>query len=155
MIEERAVVKSVSDGQIHVQVVNVGNCPKCAEGNGCGGGLIGRLAGHQRHSVQVTSRVPNLVPGDRVVVGVDPGAVLSASLVVYLLPIIGMVGLGAFAHGPLQGTDLLVTAFGVTGLGAGLMAVRWQSGRMDISRYRPEVLRRDTTSADACPRLTG
>lgn len=154
MIEERAVVTRVDNGQVYVQAVNIGNCQRCAEGNGCGGGLLGRLARHRQYSIAVQSRVTGLRAGDAVVLGISGDALLSASALVYLLPLVGMIGFGVLASHLLNANDLLVAAFAVAGLASGLLVVRWRSQSADVLRFQPLVLRRDTTPADHCPRIT-
>lgn len=153
MIEERAIVTRVEDGQVYVQALNMGNCKRCAEGRGCGGGLLGRLGRHRRHTIPVTTRVDELRSGDPVVVGIGGEALLQASVLVYLMPLVGMIGLGAVASVGLGAGDLLVAAFAVAGLAGGLLFVRWKSLSVDATQFRPVVLRRDRFGADSCPRL--
>ncbi|MCK5769762.1 SoxR reducing system RseC family protein [Algiphilus sp.] len=153
MIEERAIVTRVENGQVFVQALNMGNCKPCAEGRGCGGGLLGRLARHRKYAIEVNTQVRDLQSGDAVVVGIAGDALLRASALVYLLPLVGMIGLGAFARLTLQAGDALVAAFAVAGLAAGLLVVRWKSLSIDATRFRPMVLRRDRFGADSCPRL--
>jgi sigma-E factor negative regulatory protein RseC len=153
MIEERAIVTRIEAGQVYVQALNMGNCKRCAEGRGCGGGLLGRLGRHRRQAIPVTTRVTDLQSGDPVVVGIGSDALLRASVMVYLMPLVGMIGLGAVARLGLGAGDLLVAAFAVTGLAAGLLHVRWKSESVDASQFRPVVLRRDRFGADSCPRL--
>ena len=153
MIEERAIVTRIDDGQVYVQALNMGNCKRCAEGRGCGGGLLGRLGRHRRHAIPVTSKIAHLESGDSVVVGIGSDALLRASVMVYLMPLVGMIGLGALARIGLNAGDLLVAAFAIAGLAAGLLFVRWKSDSLDASQFRPVVLRRDRFGADSCPRL--
>lgn len=153
MIEERAIVTRVEDDLVFVQAISIGNCQRCAEGRGCGGGLLGRLARHRKYSVPATTRVAGLHAGEAVVVGLSPDAVLKASALVYLLPLAGMIAAGAFAQITLGAGDLLVAAFALAGLALGLLGVRWRSGLIDVSAYRPQVLRRDEHAAESCPRL--
>lgn len=154
MIEERAIVTSVDGEQVFIQALNMGNCQRCAEGRGCGGGLLGRLARHRQYSIPAATQVKGLQTGDAVVVGIGGDALLRASAIVYLLPLVGMIGLGAFARLMLNAGDLLVAGFSVTGLAAGLLIVHWKSRSLDARHFRPVILRRDRFGADTCPRLT-
>ena len=153
MIEERAIVTRIDAEQVYVQALNMGNCKRCAEGRGCGGGLLGRLGRHRQHAIPVTSKVADLQSGDPVVVGIGSEALLRASVMVYLMPLVGMIGMGAIARLGLNAGDLLMAAFAVAGLAAGLLYVRWKSESMDAAQFRPIVLRRDRFGADSCPRL--
>lgn len=154
MIEERAIVTNVDGEQVFIQALNMGNCQRCAEGRGCGGGLLGRLARHRQYSIPASTQVKGLQSGDAVVVGIGGDALLRASAIVYLLPLVGMIGLGAFARILLDAGDLLVAGFSVAGLAAGLLIVHWKSRSLDASHFRPVILRRDRFGADSCPRLT-
>ncbi|MCR9090826.1 SoxR reducing system RseC family protein [Algiphilus sp.] len=154
MIEERAIVTSVDGDQVFIQALNMGNCQRCAEGRGCGGGLLGRLARHRQYSIPATSQIKGLQSGDAVVVGIGGDALLRASAMVYLLPLIGMIALGAFASIVLNAGELLVAAFSVSGLAAGLLLVHWKSRSLDARHFRPVILRKDRFGADSCPRLT-
>lgn len=85
--------------------------------------------------------MPELRVGERVVVGISQGALLRASATAYALPLLTMLGAGAFAE--LSGVSDLGTA-GVTllGLALGLLlargCARFLSSRGDLS---PRVLR--------------
>ncbi len=154
MIEERAIVSRTAGAEVWVRAVGPESCPRCAEGRGCGGGVLGRLMGGRRPEVQVSGQLEGLHVGDAVIVGVDEGAVMSASLWVYLVPLCGMLAAGAFAQVVLQAHDLLVAAFGATGL-AGGFALTYRVGRRSgaAARYRPVLLRRTSPAGGgACAR---
>jgi sigma-E factor negative regulatory protein RseC len=153
MIEERAIVRVVSDGQVWVQALNPGNCPRCAEGRGCGGGILARLVGSRRPDVPADSSIADLRVGETVVIGISESALIGASLAVYIVPLAAMIGMGAFAHLALDAADILVAAFGLAGLAAGFIwAARFAARDGAAARFRPVVLRRDD-DAQRCPRL--
>lgn len=157
MIEERAIVQSVIDGAVLIRPISPANCPRCAEGRGCGGGLLSRLAGPRRQflSAEPASRmVPPLRAGEVVVVGLDESALVQASLLLWLAPLGAMVAAGVFADRLLDATDILVAAFGMVGLAAGFLWVRWRASGLDARRFRPRVLRRDPRPAASCARLS-
>jgi sigma-E factor negative regulatory protein RseC len=154
MIEERAIVSRVGDGAVWVKPFGVESCPRCAEGRGCGGGVLGRLVGRTRPEVQVGGGISDLRSGETVIVGVEESALMQASLWVYLVPLVGMFTAGAFAHGLLQAHDLLVAAFGLTGLVGGFALTRIAARTAGASaRFRPVLLRRAADAESPCARL--
>lgn len=153
MIEERAVVTQAGDDGVWVKALGPESCPRCAEGRGCGGGVLGRLIGSQRPALRVDGRIDGLRSGDTVVVGIDEGALMRASLWVYLVPLLGMFAAGAFAHLVLQAHDVLVAGFGIAGLAAGFALTRRAGQRAEASAScRPVLLRRDGSAQRSCVR---
>lgn len=154
MIEERAIVRRVADGDVRIQALNPGNCPRCAEGRGCGGGILSKLVSRKRPDVRVESRVADLRVGELVVVGIDEAALLSASIWVYLVPLGAMLLAGGIAQQWLRAPDLIVMAFGIAGLALGLAWLRRQSARAgEQARFRPVILRREADGGDHCARM--
>lgn len=154
MIEERAIVSRVDDdGVVWVRPYGPESCPKCAKGEGCGGGVLARLIGRRRPEVRVGGSLGPLRGGENVIVGVDEAALMRASLWVYLVPLAGMFLAGAFAHIALEAHDILVAAFGLTGL-AGGFALTHLAGRRaaESSLYRPVLVRRFADAASGCMR---
>ncbi|MES0873594.1 SoxR reducing system RseC family protein [Sinimarinibacterium thermocellulolyticum] len=154
MIEERAIVARVDDqGSVWVRPYGVESCPKCARGEGCGGGVLARLLGRRRPEIRVGGRLDGLRAGDAVVVGVEESALMLASLWVYLVPLAGMFLAGAFAHLALKAHDVLVAAFGLTGLVGGFVLTHWAGRRAEtVSRYLPVLVRRLPEARADCPR---
>jgi sigma-E factor negative regulatory protein RseC len=94
-----------------------------------------------RHDRQVIVDNPlGAEPGDHVVLGIEEGALQSASLVAYLLPILGLIA-GAVA-GSLLGAEPLSLTLGLLGL---IIALAWSRvlGRSNDQRvrYRIRILR--------------
>lgn len=155
MIEERAVVSRLDGGTVWVKAFGPGVCPRCAQGQGCGGGIFSKLIGMQRPEVPVRTQVQNLSAGDTVIVALDEAVLMRASLSVYLAPLAGMFVLGAFAQLVLKTHDLLVAGFGIAGLAAGFLWTRMHSQRAESSaRYRPLILRKDSSVNASCARLS-
>ncbi len=158
MIEERAIVSRIErdngEDQVWVRAFGAESCPKCAEGRGCGGGALAKLVGRRRPEVQVGGALPQLRVGETVVVGIDDGAIMRASLWVYLVPLLGMFGFGAFAQQILHAHDVLVAGFGLAGLVAGFLLTSVASQRAGVSgNYRPALLRREAGAERVCARL--
>jgi sigma-E factor negative regulatory protein RseC len=117
-------------------------CARCAEGRGCGGGVLGRLLGDRLHKVRAAKGSVDVVPGDRVLIGLAEEAVLKAAAAVYLLPLLLALGggvLGAYLTG---GRDFAAVLGAVLGLAAGLAWARGYNHRhaADAS-LQPVILR--------------
>jgi sigma-E factor negative regulatory protein RseC len=124
------VVRALEDSPLGtralVDVAGGTDCPRCAEGRGCGAGLLGR-----RRDRCIEVPVPpgaRLVAGQDVNVYLDGPSLLGAAAVVYGLPLAGAVlasvlaGYAGLADG---GTALTALA----GLAAGLCVARYRLGR--------------------------
>lgn len=141
MIEEQAEVTEVNGGYAWVACRAQQDCARCATGNGCGGGLLGRWLGDRLHRVRVTHDGSVRV-GECVVIGVDERVVLHAAAVVYGVPLVAL-GVGALAGEAVFASD--AGAFGglVAGLAAGFLWVRSFSRKIPVQRwFQPAVLRR-------------
>jgi sigma-E factor negative regulatory protein RseC len=77
-------------------------CARCAEGRGCGGGLLGRLLGDRLHKVRAARGSVAVAPGDQVLIGLGEEVVLRAAAAVYLVPLLLALAGGA-AAGALAG----------------------------------------------------
>lgn len=153
MIEERAVVSRVEDGQVWVRPFGVESCARCREGRGCGGGVIGRLVSRRRPDVPVQLRQAVPQVGDVVIVGVEERAVMQAALAVYALPILTLLAAGGFAHQVLQAHELLVAAFGALGLIGGFVLTHRVGQSMALRPgFSPALLRLAPAGTD-CGRL--
>lgn len=144
MIVESGRVERMQDGFAWVVCAGQVGCARCAEGRGCGGGLLGRMLGDRLHRVRALPGEHALRAGDRVELGLQEAALLKGALRVYGLPLLGLIGLPLVVRlvTGLSGDGPLLIA-GLTGLAAGL-AIAWR-GSAQISRdplYQPHVIRR-------------
>ncbi|MEX0900198.1 MAG: SoxR reducing system RseC family protein [Gammaproteobacteria bacterium] len=141
MIEEQAEVTEVDGQYAWVACRAQQDCARCAAGQGCGGGLLGRWLGNRLQRVRVTHDGSVRV-GECVVIGVDDRVVLRAAAIVYGVPLVAL-GAGALIGEAVSGSD--AGAFGglVMGLAAGFLWVRSFSRKIPVQRwFQPAVLRR-------------
>lgn len=145
MIEERAVVVSTTPAGVVVTTPGRAGCARCAEGRGCGGGVLGRLT-ERKQQPTVEAANPThcaLSVGDHVVIGLRDEALIGASLLIYVWPLLSMLLFALSAHLILGWDEPMTTAAGVAGLAIGFIRVARQTRRQDhAARYRPVVLRR-------------
>jgi sigma-E factor negative regulatory protein RseC len=123
-------------------------CARCAEGRGCGGGVLGRLLGDRLHKVRVATGTVAVAPGDQVLIGLGEDAVLRAAAAVYLVPLLAALA-GGLAGAWLAGGDFAAFAGAIAGLVLGLRWARRYSQRHAAEdSLQPVILRR--TGAGSC-----
>ena len=133
-------IVSIGQGKATVAVERTAACPRCAAGKGCGAGL---LSGSRRPALLEVSLSPQLSvgEGDEVRLTLEPAHLLRASLLVYGLPLAGMVLLLVAAWliaRPLSDPEAI--AWAITGLAAGFFAGRWQLNRRDcLKQFIPRI----------------
>ena len=160
MIEESGrVVALLEDGAVWLETVRRTGCGRCDEPGGCGNGTLARIAREKTGHVRAMN--PGglvLAVGDIVQVGIPGDAVLRGAMLVYALPVAGLVA-GAIAGSALAGSvaadaDLAGVAGAVAGLVAGFAGVRVLSARAALNPdVQPVVLRRvDGVVPTACSR---
>ena len=90
--------------------------------------------------------------GDAVVIGLEEGALLRASLVLYLLPILGLLG-GTFGGVALGGaaSDGPAVAGGLLGFAAGLWLSRWRAGTRPAGADAGVILLRQADETPTVP----
>lgn len=150
MIEQTGTVVSRSGDVLDVRVDPQVGCARCESGQGCGQGLIGQLSGRRAYSVAVEAPASESVAaGDRVVLGMAPGALLGASFLVYLMPVILMAGLATLGEYIHPGSELVPVLTGGVGLAGGFLAVRHLILNGSAQRrFEPRFLRVASGPAD-------
>jgi sigma-E factor negative regulatory protein RseC len=147
MIEQTGLVLSVRGGMAEVQAERRSACGSCAGNAGCGTSVIARLFGRRETLLRAQDNI-GVGPGDRVVIGLPESALLEASFLAYLVPLLSMIGgamAGAYvaafvAPAQVQGLSVLT---GLGGLAAALAwLVRFCRNKSLEARYQPRILRR-------------
>lgn len=119
-------------------------CQACAEGRGCGGGLLAKALAKPPEPVRVANCL-NARVGDGVVLGIAEDELLRASLLMYLLPLLVLTA-GAGIGQWLGGGDIWAIGGGVAGFLLGLVMVRLGARRAAAGLpQRPVMLRRDSS----------
>jgi sigma-E factor negative regulatory protein RseC len=118
-------------------------CARCAEGRGCGGGILARLLGDRLHKIRVATGSIVVEPGDQVVIGLGEDVVLRAAAVVYLVPLLLALAGGAAAMALTGGGDPAAILGAAAGLVVGLRWARGYGRRNAASAsLQPVILRR-------------
>lgn len=149
MIEEQGRVVALEKGAVWVETLRKSTCSSCSANAGCGQGLLDKLGvegrrGHVRALCDL-----HLSVGDAVVIGVREDLLVRGSLLVYLVPLLGLFAAALLAHWLTLGEPLvIVCAF--SGFLVAWFLVRWYSARVaGDPALQPVVLRALLTGAAA------
>jgi sigma-E factor negative regulatory protein RseC len=138
-IEERGVVVTADESWATVRVQRQSTCGSCSARSGCGNGVLSEVLGRRVLELRLAN-AHGLRPGDRVTLGIRDRALVSGAMMMYLLPLFGLIAaptlLGALLSGLSEGW---LIAAGVGGFVLGLMVVRrWL--RAQGQRFDPVLL---------------
>ncbi|WP_298190747.1 SoxR reducing system RseC family protein [uncultured Pseudomonas sp.] len=126
MIEEQGRVVAVEPGAVWVETLRKSTCSSCSVKAGCGQGLLDQLgAGGRRGYVRALSDL-QLAVGDAVIIGVREDLLVRGSLLVYLLPLIGLFAAAVLAE-QLGLSEPWVILSALLGFLLACCAVRWRS----------------------------
>lgn len=155
MIVETGRVVAVEADGVWVETANQSACGSCAARKGCGQSLLAQMQGHRSYikAIWRNESTPRLQEGDLIEIGIQESAVTRGSLLVYCLPLLGLVVGSAIgdAGGLPEGGVVLAALAGLGFAGAG---VRWLSRLHDTDeRYQPVVIGKAVTPATAVQHL--
>ncbi|WP_019569764.1 SoxR reducing system RseC family protein [Thioalkalivibrio sp. ALE11] len=152
-IEEQGEVLDVDGHTARVRIQRRSTCGSCSARSGCGSGVLSDVLGRKPIEVRV-GHSGDLQAGDTVTLGVRDTALVAGALMMYLLPLAGLIGVPALGMAlfPGAGEGVLLLA-GLGGLGAGLLGVRRWMRQRDAA-FRPVVLARQPGSGVVRPVAT-
>ena len=138
MIKEEGQVVAVEQGAAWIETIRKSTCSSCSARNGCGQHLAEKLRSSKSHSYIKAISDISLKEGDRVIVGIPETALISASVLMYLIPLVIMMS-GLWLGNALGFHELLVALLAVIGLAIGYWPVRALNGR-EADMCRVQVL---------------
>lgn len=142
MITETGRVLEVEGDWAWVACRRQVECARCAEGRGCGGGVLGKLLGDRLHKVRAATGAVAVEPGDQVLIGLSEEAVMRAAAAVYLVPLLLALAGGVAVATLAGGGDLAALAGAAGGLVLGLgWARRYSRRHAADSALQPVILR--------------
>ena len=133
MSQEIVEVIEQGEGGIWVEAVQRSACNSCNARSGCGQHSMSKLGRPMRLWVNTEQK---LQPGQQVVLSLPQGSLALSALVMYGLPLLGLIG-GAVA-GQLTGSDGWAGLAAIGGLGAGFMLARRLAERYQ-SQWQPAL----------------
>jgi sigma-E factor negative regulatory protein RseC len=114
-------------------------CSSCHAAKGCGVSSLSKLLSAKGITLE-TGEIPGAVPGDWYVIGIPESALLKAALLVYLVPVAGLV-IAAGAASLAGAAEGWVIGWSVAGLAAGLAAARKLAlSSRAIAATTPEII---------------
>ncbi len=154
MIEETARVVQCQDHVAWVETIRKSACDSCSMNKGCGTGVISKVFGEKRAQLKVINKIDANV-GDHVLIGLNESALLMGSFLVYLLPILSLLGFALL--GELMARQLLIDnselvsiLFGIFGLGLAMWWVRRKTANLEhANRFQAVILRRLSSQKDS------
>ncbi|MBU6953729.1 SoxR reducing system RseC family protein [Hahella sp. HN01] len=142
MILETGKVVAVGDHEVWVRTTRESVCQSCSARKGCGSRLLNQMSDGASTQIKV-AKTFDVDVGDEVEIGVAEQALLNASLLVYLAPLIAMIILAGVSQSLLHWPDLGVALAGLSGLGLGFVFVKILSSRLSCNpSYHPQLLRK-------------
>jgi sigma-E factor negative regulatory protein RseC len=151
MIEETGQVIAVDGLHAWVTTQRRGACGHCAQHEACGTARVAHLFEKPSAPIQVANPL-QARPGDQVVIGMDEGAFLRAVILLYGIPLCGLIGgalLGQWLaqHSTILAMEPASLISGLLGLSMGLAWVRRRTrnhaqatGVAVILRYAPATM---------------
>ena len=146
MIEETALVKSVTGSLINVVTVQSSACHQCNESTTCSTSVLSKFFGNKEIELQLESEL-TLETGDQVMLGIEEKMLLSLTMLMYFMPLCSLflfALLGSFieTYFALE-TELLSIVMGVSGLVGGYFSIRVLIEKyLDPKNIKPVILKK-------------
>lgn len=141
MIEQAGRVVALGKDAVWVETRRQSTCGSCAAKAGCGQGLMDKLGGRAARGFVKARTDLQLSVGDEVVIGIAEQHLMSAALLVYLLPLLSFFLLAGTAQQAAWSEEWVIL-FGFAGLALAFGWVRWWDKRLSQDPTRqPVVLR--------------
>ncbi len=144
MIEELAIVVKIENHQVWVEAGPNSACGGCSQKASCTTNAVGNVL--KKKSVPVDCDM-QLKIGDQVMVAIDENLLLRASLLLYLLPLVGLFLGAGIAEWLLRSSvpyaDLWIAGSGVTSVLLILWLINKTQNRLILNYYaRPLVVKK-------------
>ncbi|WOA52727.1 SoxR-reducing system protein RseC [Dickeya solani] len=139
MIKEWATVVSWQAGTAVLLCEQRSGCQSCQSRSSCGTGVLNQIGGAATHRLTVPYSQP-LLPGQRVEIGLAESSLLRSAMLVYLLPLLGLM-LGAALMQYWLGSEPATVAGAFAGVAVSFAAVKRLSAKIgNNQRYQPVIL---------------
>lgn len=141
MIIETGKVVSVEPEGLWVETISKTVCGSCKAEKGCGQSLMAKWSGHNSYIwVLLEGRDPVVYhQGDSIRIGIPEEVVAKGSMVIYILPLLVMVGCTILADS-LSANELITVFSALAGLVIGGGLVRWHAYRNRLNPNLQPVL---------------
>lgn len=145
MITERATVVAVEGDKVIVEAAIKTTCNGCQAQSDCGTGAIATAFAPKVQQLELTSPLPVEV-GDEVSVGIPEAGVLSASALLYVVPLLVLIGSALVLDNWLPaiglGNDLSIFLGSVAATFVSYIVVSGRIKTLDTQRFQPVLIKR-------------
>lgn len=142
MLEEKGYVVAVDGHRAWVQILRQTACQSCEARKGCGQSTLAKMSGGKASQVLVNNAL-NLNVGDEVLLGISESAMVRASLMVYMFPLLAMIVFAVLATQLFPANQLFISLGGLLGLAAGFGFVRFYSNQhQGDTAFEPKMIRK-------------
>ena len=142
MIEERALVLSeVKHGYVRVKIQRQSACDSCQLKSGCGQSALTKLSSNKCIEFNVANTI-NAKEGDIVALAISEKGLLSASLLMFMMPLMLMLGVSLITKSFFVWSDGAVALSGLVSLLLGFGIARvYAKNHQDDENFKPEMVR--------------
>jgi sigma-E factor negative regulatory protein RseC len=137
MLTESALVTRRDGKRVELELQRSSACDHCELNQGCGTGALGRLLGRRSRPLVIETD-KDFEPGDRVLLELPESALVRASLLLYGLPLIGLV-FGGLLAALLGFAEWLVVSIALLGLFAGFKFAARTTRRLEQGGQAPYI----------------
>ena len=146
MIEQEVEVIAVEGDRLLVEAERQSSCQSCSVKSGCGTSVLAKWF-DRKHLRFYVDNTLDASAGDRVLVGLQESALTQGALMVYLLPLIVMIGVALLVDSWLSASlywrDLIIAGSALAGLLLALVLGRFYLHRGSCQqRFNPVLLSR-------------
>lgn len=150
LLIEEGLVTQVDNQFAWVNTKSKLSCSSCKVESTCGNGILEKyLAGKI-----FVSKIPNKLNakvGDEVKIGIKNSSITKASLMIYWLPLLGLI-LGSYLGQLLFQKEVLIILIGFTGFFISFLIIRLLNKKLESNvNYLPEMLSKKSNNFDPHP----
>lgn len=143
MIEEIAKITKMDAENIWIEIKKSNGCHGCASRSSCGTSALSQLFGNKVSVFQISHQpeAEDLKIGDEVLVGIEDRQYVSASFLIYLLPLLFMFSLSLLFDQVFALSDFWVLLVILFGLGSGFMVANVISRQLS-KPLQPQLIKK-------------
>ncbi|CAJ0992272.1 SoxR-reducing system protein RseC [Pantoea sp. Nvir] len=140
MIKEWATVVAWHNGIATVHMGAKTACNGCSAYHACGGYTLNNLGSKDTHAVTIVSSMP-LKPGQRIELGTKENSLIGATLLVYVMPLLGLLLLAGLSQS-LFHSDMAAVYGALLGGSGGFIIAKSISLKVgNLAAFQPIILR--------------
>lgn len=156
MMEESGHIVRIEGEYAWVNTERRSSCSSCSVQKGCGSGTLANMFGRRTHQIRARNNIGAAV-GEQVVLGLDESALIRGSVLVYMTPLLGLLGGGLLGQmlAPqlnLAGSELPSIIGALSGLGLSLLWLMARNRRwMREGSFQAEIIRHAKADTPSVP----